>query len=596
MSFDLDPSSTSPDILLRLKEVTAPHSVAPPLFKKCRNGKPFHTVLTVFYALLLVGFGAANLIGAESEGKDATLLKGLVLHSDQESILKEGDPALKVAGLQVRGSGLLASEKLTERINPLFDRVIDEGLLKEIHGAILLHYRKQGFPLVDVVFPPQTVSEGVLQVLVIESKLGKIVFEGTNKWATTDYVRKNLHVEEGQPISEKKLSSDLNWLNRSRSRSLDLYYKPGEQRFESDLVVRTYERFPLSGTVGIDNYGNRLTGGGLVSAGLEWAQPVGGNDQSVSYRYINDLDLKFLKVHLASYRIQFPWHHSLTLSGSYSEVKTDTGTSLITQEGTSYGGNLRYEVELPRIGPFRHLASAGVGIFRSDNNLEFNLVSVLADKTDTFQTTLGYTGILPDDWGNTFFGAEYTFSPGGVTSRNTDKLFATSYPFAEAKYMYTRLFLERVTRLPKEFSWRVNGTYQIADGNLTPGQQMGLGGAYTVRGYEERTVSGSEGFLISNELRAGSFSPGRWLDKTAKDEMQILGFFDYGETSNPILQIGEDPHLLLMSAGVGMRYEVSRFLSVRFDYGWQLTDPFRGIAVGREIPNSRGHVSASLSF
>jgi hemolysin activation/secretion protein len=132
----------------------------------------------------------------------------------------------------------------------------------------------------------------------------------------------------------------------------------------------------------------------------------------------------------------------------------------------------------------------------------------------------------------------------------------------------------------------------MADGNLVPSEQFGLGGSHTVRGYEERTTSGAEGFVISNELRAPSFSPGKFMDKTAKDELQLLGFFDYGQTSNPILLRNEDPHVSLMSAGVGLRYQVSRFLSVRFDFGWQLQndDPFS--RAGR----SRGHVMASFSF
>ena len=548
----------------------------------------------VLSTLILFLFTSGALAAEANE--PAPKLEGLILLSSPDDVLKEGDPGLEISGLRLKGSKLLERDEFRTPLGLHLGKPIDQNLLKEIQVTILTHFRKLGFPLVDVVLPPQTVTQGVLQVVVIESKLGQIVFEGTNNWTKTEFIRKNMHVTEGEPISETKLTSDLNWLNRSKFRSLDLYFKPGEEKFESDLVVRTAERFPLGGSVGIDNYGNRLTGGGLLSAGVEWAMPIGMNDHQISYRYLSDLELKFLRLHLATYRVQFPWHHSLTLSGSYSEVETDIQTSLLKQEGTSFGGNLRYEIDLPRIGLYRHLISGGVGIFRSDNNLEFNFVSVLADKTDTFQTTLGYTGILPDEWGSTFFGAEYIYSPGGVTSQNTDELFETSFPFAEANYMYARLNLERVTRLPKAFSWRASGMYQFADGNLTPGQQLGLGGARTVRGYEERAVSGTEGFLVSNELRFPSFSLGRRFDKTAKDEMQILGFLDYGETSNRILQPGEDPHLLLMSAGVGMRYQVSRFLSVRFDYGWQLTDPFKGVSLSRDVPDSRGHVSAMFNF
>lgn len=550
--------------------------------------------LPVLSALILY-IGTSVGLAAESEESDSTL-NGLILLSSPESVLAEGDPGLEVTGLHVRGGGLLASEKLKQRVDPLFGKPIADPLLKAIQVAILAHYRAEGFPLVDIVLPPQTVTHGVLQVLVIESKLGKIVFEGTNKWTRIEHVRRNLHIAEGQRINERKLVSDLNWLNGNSFRSMDLYYKPGEGRFESDLVVRTGERFPLGGFVGIDNTGNRLTGESRVSTGFEWGKAFGLHDNSLTYRYITDTDFEFLRAHVASYLIRLPWHHSLTLSGSYSEIKGDLDETLITQEGTSAQANLRYTMELPRIGVYRQQFSLGADFRRLDNNLEFNLVNVLADTTEIAQGVVGYTGLLPDTWGSTFFGAEYYYSPGNITGLNKDDLFDASFPSSEANYHYAKLNLERITRLPFGLSWRASGAYQFADGNLLPSEQMGLGGGSTVRGFEERIVSGSEGFLVSNELRAPSFSPGRWLDKTAKDEMQILGFWDYGETSNPTLQPGEDPHLLLMSAGVGMRYQVSRFLSVRFDYGWQLTDPFKGVPMGRDVPDSRGHVSAMLSF
>ncbi len=447
----------------------------------------------------------------------------------------------------------------------------------------------------DVVFPPQTVSGGVVKAVVVESKLGQIVFEGTNKWTSVEYIRKNLRATEGEPISEPDLTSDLNWLNGNRFRSIDMFFKPGEEALRSDLVVRTSDRLPLGGSVGIDNYGNRFTGQERISAGFEWGKAFGLNENSLSYRYLTDVDLEFLRAHIATYEIRFPWRHKLSLSGSYSEIKGDLPAPL-TQDGTSIQGNLRYEIELPRWGAYRHSFSLGGDFRRLDNNLEFNAINLSADTTEIAQGVLSYSGLFPDKWGSTFWGGEYYYSPGEITDLNSDSRFVGSYPFTDSSYMYAKLNLERVTRLPMEFSWRVSGAYQLADGNLLPSEQLGLGGAATVRGYEERLVSGTEGYVISNELRAPSFSPGRWMDKTAKDEMQILGFFDYGETSNRTLQLGEDPHIILSSVGVGMRYQVSRFLTVRFDYGWHLTNPFDGIPGGRAIDNSRGHISAMFSF
>jgi hemolysin activation/secretion protein len=540
--------------------------------------------LLVCCIFCLAGARAAEAPKADSE------LKGLIIVNSEQAILKEGDPALAVTGLQVKDVEMLKGEAFAARVKPLFGKTINEATLKEIQTAILGHYRSQGFPLADAIFPPQTVANGVLQVIVIESKLGKVTFEGTNKWTSTDHIRKNLHVTEGERINEPGILSDVAWLNRNRFRSTDVFYKPGESKLESDLVVRTTERYPLGGSVGFDNSGNRLTGENRFYAGVEWGKAFGLTDHLLTYRYTTDAEFDFLKAHSASYSIPFPWHHTLTLSGSYADVKGNIPNSPLTQAGTTYQLAMRYEIELPRIHAYRHQLSLGFDFRHLDNNLEFNSTNILADTTEIAQAVVGYTGLLPDSFGSTFLGAEFNYSPGNLTDRNKDEFFKASNPYAEANYQYARFNLDRVTRLPARSSWRVSGAYQLTDGNLVPSEQFGLGGSYTVRGYEERSSSGGEGFLVSNELRLPTFSPGRWLDKGTKDELQVIGFFDYGETSNRLLQRGEDKHVQLMSAGAGLRFRVSHYLSVRFDYGWQLihvpTDPSR----------SRGHLSAMFTY
>ena len=47
-------------------------------------------------------------------------------------------------------------------------------------------------------------------------------------------------------------------------------------------------------------------------------------------------------------------------------------------------------------------------------------------------------------------------------------------------------------------SARLDG--QWSDEPLIPGEQFGIGGARSVRGYEEREASGDSGFFVSAEL------------------------------------------------------------------------------------------------
>lgn len=551
-------------------------------------------VMCRFPILLLIAtvLGSRLLVASATAADEGAVLNGLRFVGSPERILKEGDPGLMISGVQVEGLRVIDDSEFKARMRSFIGREIVEAIVKEIQTAVRGYYRERGFPLVDPVFPPQTVANGVLQVLVIESKLGKVTFEGTNKWTTTPFIRRSLGVAEGEPVNEMKLLQDVQWLNRNRFRSVDVFYRPGDLQFETDLVVRTADRFPFGPLFSYDNTGNSLTGEDRFSVGFEWGKAFGLHDHILSYRYSADLEMDLLQAHSVNYTMLLPWRHTLSFAGAYADVQGDIPNSPITQEGQSYLASVRYGVQLPQVRDYRHELTAGLEFKHFDNNLQFNFVSVLEEATEVAHASVGYTGLLADSWGSTFAGTEFVYSPGGLTERNDDTAFSKSYPFAESEYLYGRFNLERLTRLAYGFTWRASGMYQWADGNLVPSEQLGLGGAFTVRGFDERVTSGSEGYLLSTELRTPPISPGRWLDKTANDELQFLGFIDYGEISNPELQRSEDPHVLLISAGAGFRYRVSRFFTVRFDYGWRLNDP----NPDRDFPASRGHAAVELRF
>ena len=137
--------------------------------------------------------------------------------------------------------------------------------------------------------------------------------------------------------------------------------------------------------------------------------------------------------------------------------KANIPNSAITQEGTSYQANLRYGLALPSVRAFRHELTLGLDYRHLDSNLEFvNLgfgpTDDFRDSTVIAQGVLGYSGLLPDDWGSSFVGAEFYYSPGNLTDLNNDTAFGQSYPLAEADYHYARFSLERVTRLLAGFS------------------------------------------------------------------------------------------------------------------------------------------------
>jgi hemolysin activation/secretion protein len=133
---------------------------------------------------------------------------------------------------------------------------------------------------------------------------------------------------------------------------------------------------------------------------------------------------------------------------------------------------------------------------------------------------------------------------------------------------------------------------QTSDRDLLPSEQLGAGGYDSVRGYDERVANGSQGLLLSEELRTPAFSLAKLVaGRAIDDQAQLLAFWDYGSVREKQPVPGESTSVSLESVGMGMRYAITRYLDFRLDYGWQLRK-LPGVAVRGQM----GHIGITLSY
>ena len=539
-------------------------------------------------------------------------INGIMIVGSLKDFNPDGVP-LK-PGLTVTNNVLLGTSEFAALAGRFIGQPLNEQKMRELQREIILYYRTHDRPLVDVLYPEQDVSNGMLQVIVIEGRLKGVRLmrsDGspyTNGWTGAPFMLGAIRLRTNEVISESRLLSDVDWLNRNPFRRIEAVYEPDQRDYGlSSVLLRVDERRPWAVDFGYENSGSRLTSEDRLIAGFTWGKAFGLTDHLFRYAFTADPSFELLRAHTASYFAPLPWRHGLRLSGYYLDVEAEPGTGL-TLSGAAYQTSLRYEVPLPAFGKFQHEASIGLDFKSSENNLFFNSVSFVNTPTEIFQIAVGYSAVLPDPLGRTSAGIQGYYSPGDVTDKNTDEAFNLSRPGAEANYAYARFNLERVTVLPWNFTWIIHGGAQIADGNLLPSEQLGMGGYATARGYEEREGNGDQGYLISNELRTPPFSVLGFLSKEDPDaqtsilhparktapleeKIQLLAFWDYGQVSNVELLSGEDAHIVFSSVGVGIRYSLSRHLALRFDYGWQLMDTGLG-----SPDNSRGHLGVTATY
>jgi len=524
-------------------------------------------VTRILLSLCLV-LGAAP--RARAEDLDQVLvdnLIGIVLVKDVDSIVQPG--LMDVRGVKVRGISLLDRPAFKAKLAAHLGRPLTSRGRFQILNEIALYCRRHGRPFVDVSILPQDVTDGVLQILVLQARVGTVRVLG-NQWYRSQRTARAMRSKPGDELDVDLISEDLDWLNRNPFRRVDLVYVKGTEFGRANLLLKQVDRFPFRVYGGYDDTGTRQTQNERLSLGADWGDVFGG-DGVASYQFLTSPDLRSFRAHSGSFTQPLPWRHVVTVFGSYADLKAKLPQPL-DLSGYNWQASLRYEVPLPALSGYRHSVTGGFDYKQTNNNLTFGGLSVFAAATDVAQYSLGYASRLKDPLGETTLRATGYASPGGLTARNTTASFRVSRAGSTSRYYYGKAELNRTTRLPAGFTLVNLAAAQQADANLLPSEQLGFGGFDTVRGYDTRVYNSDSGYILTAELRAPALRALSALEKleAAADRWQLLAFVDYGAGRNHRRLPGEAAETKLLGAGPGLRYTASTYLTFRADFGWQL--------------------------
>jgi hemolysin activation/secretion protein len=524
-------------------------------------------------------------VSAEEANLNAVLitsLEGLAFGSTPESAMALGNVSGLVAteDLQL----LNTTEFLAKVANNYLRRPVTLASINALNREVVAYFKDKGFPVVDVIVPEQDITAGTLRFIVLQARLGEIRVEG-NKWFSDELLASQIRTAPGAPLASKAIFDDLNWLNQNPFRRVGLVYARGSEVGTTDVVLQVEDRRPFRFYAGYENSGNKATGDNRWLAGVNWGNAF-GLDHQFNYQFTMADNLDDFYAHSGSYVIPLPWRHTLTIYGAYANSSAEIIAGTLNADGESYSTGFRYSIPLAAKMKLNHELFFGYDYKFSSNALIFGPTTSAADKTEVSQFNLGYSANLRDKFGSTAITATGFISPGNMTPHNENSDFTAVGPLTSADYSYGRLTLERVTRLPLDFSLVANITGQLSTGNLLVSEQLGAGGYATLRGYDEREANAEEGFISSVEIRTPSIPV-----FSADSQLQLLAFWDHAELYRHDPVAGSPDDYFLSSAGVGLRYSFSTYLSLRADYGWQLKKTSLG-----DYGDSRGHVGVIVSY
>lgn len=517
-------------------------------------------------------------------------LRGIRVVRSTSSVSKSGLGS--VSGVITEGV------ELPPRVHDVFAARVGSSLtlggLNQMVREAVLAYRKSDLPVVDVLVPEQEISTGVLQLVIIEGRLGDVLVEGADS-AEGRALARQIRTERGEVIRESELTEDMNWINKHPNRQVDLVFSPGDGYGETDVILRNQSARELMGYVAIENSGTSVLGEERGIFGASWTGPLFfGTDTILSYQFTTNFDDDSeLLGHSGVFASYLPWRHQVTLLGAYveSDANFSAGGGNFNTGGVNKQLSGRYGIPLPSIGRLSHELEFGMDFKTSNTDLAFNNVQVFDTTSEIVQYSLGYNIVVRDSTGAWRVDSEIVSSPGDNTAHNTDAIFQTQRALATANYTYGQVTLERDQQLPEGWSAYARLQGQGANANLLASETLGAGGYDSVRGFEQRIVRGDSGIAGSVELRTPNFYPSTFSGfGNVRDSAYGLVFYDFAALSSHTPLPGEED-LEIGSVGLGFRYQRENWFTLRVDYGFQVTE--EGFDDGNE---GRWHVGARATF
>ncbi|MDB6054886.1 MAG: hypothetical protein JWN25_2409 [Verrucomicrobiales bacterium] len=250
-------------------------------------------------------------------------------------------PTFDVTRYQVNGNTILPPDKL-DMLTNYTGHAIDLARIRQGLGELQLLYRNLGFATVGVTLPQQKLTNGVVQVTVVEGKLSDIVVTG-NRYFSTNNVRRALpSLTTNILLNTKWFQPELDQANANQDRQIYPVVGPGPDPGTTALTLKVKDRLPLHGHLEIND--KSTPGTPLLrldsaiqynnlwqlnhQAGLEYSfSPQ--NMKADSYTP-NFLDQPLVASYSGFYRI--PLGFGQGLRGTYDRLPVDFGYDEITHK------------------------------------------------------------------------------------------------------------------------------------------------------------------------------------------------------------------------------------------------------------------------
>ncbi|HEY4079926.1 MAG TPA: ShlB/FhaC/HecB family hemolysin secretion/activation protein [Burkholderiaceae bacterium] len=434
-------------------------------------------------------------------------------------VARPGGTSVQVRSFHFSGNSQLSDAQLQRTVHDFVGRTLDVAGLQTAAAAVSKAYRDAG-RVARVVLPQQTVAQGVVEIQIIEARMGKVLIDGADpKRVPTSLILATAGGSQvqGQPLDRDGLARGVMLADDLPGVTIAGSLRRGQGPDETDLVLSVKDQPLFVGDAWVDNAGSRSTGELRAAARLTAESPLHQGDRfdalaiaSEGSKYLRtDFSLPVgargarlgVNASALKYRAVTSDFSALAINGKSSGVGLDFGYPLLRTRSR----NLFLSAELDSV----NFLNRAQGEVSSDYNVQ--------------SASLGLNGNLFDEIGG-----------GGVNTASVSWISSTvdlSHSPSAARDALTtrtnghsnrlRYSLSRQQALPGPWgdalSFYAAYRGQWASKNQDSSNRFSLGGPAGVRAYPVDEGGGSKGQVLNLELRA-----------RLPHSLVLTGFADWG--------------------------------------------------------------------
>jgi hemolysin activation/secretion protein len=485
-----------------------------------------------------------------------------------------------VREILITGSTLLAQEAIDGLKADFEGRELTAKEMQRCADLINRAYSREGYISSYAYIVPERLSDGVLEIAVVEGKTGKVEIKG-NKNFSTKALEKKISSKQGEIFNFKQLNLDVFRMNKTPDKKASIALEPDATTGDTNIILTVKDRSPMHVTLQADNYGadtilynryktflthNNISGhDDALTAKVEWAEADAHKIVDFDYSIPLNQTWKF-QLYVLPYKSEDYYGRDNELTDFekrarkfyfwfYQSLINQPETELVSSYGFTYFDIWWYKPYDDYDNPTKK------DDFRV---LKWDLSLNKADRHGRWVITNDLQKAIPDLFGG--------------TPRKSD---TTSVVGAKGDFVKNLLTVARRQKLFAGMDFTAKARWQTTSATLTGVNAFSMGGYNGVidnRGYPRTQFPADYGHALNLGLEFPPYLVSRTVkapfsDKTKLyDALRLFTFWDWAHGAMKSPKPGDLKANTLTSVGLGLKYTVAdQDLAIRVDCGFPLT-------------------------